>query len=384
MKNYLLFLVLFLIILSGCDQDSPNDPVSTIPVLSEISAPDLIYLLAQSTITISIKVHDPQGVIDIQSVTCDINPDGNSAAARSLKMVDNGSQNDIIPRDGRFTINVKADTVFTQGGDYSLTFQATDQSGNESETVTHQIKAYAEDENIPPMVTLNEIPLSIYIDDTVYYNISVKVTDFQGQDDIDKVMVHAYSPTSAEPVFTGELKDDGVDADETAGDSLYTIAVHPLFSRLVTGKFSFRFQAMDKSGASSYPLVAVVDLVKAANDPPVIEAVDAPDSLQRFPGYIVIDTIRVTVSDPQGPGDIWKVFFRSYKPDGYEAGNSPVNMADDGDIQTSGDAIAGDGIYSVIIQLPDNTNPGTYTFIFEARDKSNSKSNRIVHPLVVI
>jgi hypothetical protein len=60
-------------------------------------------------------------------------------------------------------------------------------------------------------------------------------------------------------------------------------------------------------------------------------------------------------------------------------------MYDDGNLSgISGDDIAGDGIYSIIIQLPPNTQKGKYRFEFQAIDKSNASSNILTHYIYVL
>jgi hypothetical protein len=64
-------------------------------------------------------------------------------------------------------------------------------------------------------------------------------------------------------------------------------------------------------------------------------------------------------------------------------------MYDDGGVAiiyppdiTSGDAVKGDGIYSLTVGYP--TLPGTYRFEFQALDRSNAFSPKIVHLIQVV
>ncbi|MDR3668143.1 MAG: hypothetical protein P4L35_14975, partial [Ignavibacteriaceae bacterium] len=60
----------------------------------------------------------------------------------------------------------------------------------------------------------------------------------------------------------------------------------------------------------------------------------------------------------------------------------PFYMYDDGRPE-HGDAVAGDGIYSLIISLPPGTTKGTYRWEFQAQDREKKTSNIIIHNIVV-
>ena len=117
---------------------------------------------------------------------------------------------------------------------------------------------------------------------------------------------------------------------------------------------------------------------------PVIANLVAPDTVQIIPNGVVKILMSIDVSDPQGLSDINFVRFRSFLPGGNEATNSPFDLADDGNSSVTGDDVAGDGTYSILINLPSNTTTGDFRFVFEAEDKSGKESNIIEHILTVI
>jgi hypothetical protein len=119
------------------------------------------------------------------------------------------------------------------------------------------------------------------------------------------------------------------------------------------------------------------------NHKPWIEKVYAPDTIIISEGIQKYKLI-AKVSDYEGLVDIKKVFFNSYKPDGSASNGNPFTMYDDGDKNgISGDDIAGDGLYSLTIQITPQNPKETYRFDFYAMDKSDSLSNVYSHYITV-
>jgi len=115
--------------------------------------------------------------------------------------------------------------------------------------------------------------------------------------------------------------------------------------------------------------------------PPEIEnTVVDPDTV------VVTDTTVILTSveaiDPNGQNDILKVFFIVYNPDG-STNASELELFDDGNVDDHGDLIAGDGIYSRLIQVDQANEKGTYRFEFRARDRGGKLSNIIDHFVLI-
>ena len=51
---------------------------------------------------------------------------------------------------------------------------------------------------------------------------------------------------------------------------------------------------------------------------------------------------------------------------------------------TSGDAFKGDGVFTLTVQLPPSTTPGSYRFDFYARDVSGAVSGVLSHTVEVV
>jgi hypothetical protein len=59
-------------------------------------------------------------------------------------------------------------------------------------------------------------------------------------------------------------------------------------------------------------------------------------------------------------------------------------MYDDANANSkSGDIIAGDGDYGLMIQLPPTTTPGIYQFHFQAIDRSLDSSNVVIKNITI-
>jgi len=104
------------------------------------------------------------------------------------------------------------------------------------------------------------------------------------------------------------------------------------------------------------------------------------------PDTVVVDTTTVIfnsveASDPNGQNDIQLVFFVVYRPDG-TSNNNRNELFDDGNID-HGDQLAGDGIYSLLIQVDENNQKGTYRFEFQAEDRGGKFSNKIDHFVLI-
>jgi hypothetical protein len=121
--------------------------------------------------------------------------------------------------------------------------------------------------------------------------------------------------------------------------------------------------------------------VMYGNNPPEIVEVNAPDTLELQSQTLVFD-MSIRVTDASGPADIKQVFFNSYRPDGSPASGNPFIMRDDG-LPSSGDAEAGDGWYSIRVQLPSDAQKGEYDFQFRAVDYSNITSKLVIHNLII-
>ena len=169
--------------------------------------------------------------------------------------------------------------------------------------------------------------------------------------------------------------------DFSAGDNTYSNK-YPLNQMYPNGIYTIKYFAEDKN--NSIKQVAVQNFKYdngQANIAPVISNLVAPDSAK-------IDTIKtliflsVKAEDQNGQSDIESVFFNSFiPPNGSPSSNNPFIMHDDG---INGDQTPGDGIYSLLIELPPvGVTKGNYRWEFQARDRGKKLSNLILHNIVI-
>jgi hypothetical protein len=118
------------------------------------------------------------------------------------------------------------------------------------------------------------------------------------------------------------------------------------------------------------------------NYPPVISQLTAPDSIHLI-GKEQIITISLVVQDFNGLNDIKQVYFNSFiPPNGAPSSSNPILLFDDG---THGDITSGDGLYTTQVRLPPSgVSTGIYRWEFQAIDRSDSLSNKIIHNVFVL
>ncbi|MGB5849959.1 MAG: hypothetical protein WBH40_15835 [Ignavibacteriaceae bacterium] len=113
--------------------------------------------------------------------------------------------------------------------------------------------------------------------------------------------------------------------------------------------------------------------------PEIANTVVDPDTVVVTAPTVILTSVEA--DDPNGRSDIEMVFFIVNRPDSTTNGNRN-QMFDDGLIE-HGDQIAGDGVYSLLIQVDENNQKGTYRFEFQAIDRGGKSSNIIDHFVLI-
>jgi len=203
-----------------------------------------------------------------------------------------------------------------------------------------------------------------------------------------------------------ELNDEGTSGDILKDDGLYSRKIindslalsYPIEYDSSAGKVYLEFQATYGNGSTTF---TVEDSFSLGNIIPIIVSISASDTIfLPDSGGVKFDTVRATVHDANGLDDIRRVGFVSYHVDDstfLNEGNI-INLYDDGSEViiyepnfTSGDVEADDGTYSFRIPVfgPGNPDPalqtktGTFDWIFEAMDMSNTYSDTVIHRIIV-
>lgn len=205
---------------------------------------------------------------------------------------------------------------------------------------------------------------------------SVKVSDPQGLGDVAWVYLEISSPVSNWNPGVIYLRDDGTGGDAGASDGTYSLVLSAPPDTTNPGEYDFAFKAKDKDGAESNQIVEKARVV--GNEPPQLSNLVAPDSLEAGKDSAFFS---VVVTDPQGLVDIAAVYLdiehptSPWKPD-------TMSLFDDG---THGDATAGDGVYSLLMEPPpEYALNGDYQYIFRAKDIKGKRSEALTKVIKVI
>lgn len=114
--------------------------------------------------------------------------------------------------------------------------------------------------------------------------------------------------------------------------------------------------------------------------PEIANTVVDPDTVVVNAPTVILTSVEA--SDPNGQNDILKVFFIVYNPDGSTNGTE-LELFDDGNVDDHGDLVEGDGIYSLLIQVDQTNEKGSYRFEFSARDRGGKLGNKIDHIVLI-
>lgn len=148
------------------------------------------------------------------------------------------------------------------------------------------------------------------------------------------------------------------------------------------GLYTVIVYAVDRQGQISNEVRGMLRF-EATGKPPVLEAVDLPETVERpAPGEPpVLIPIVATVSDEDGLSNILRVEMR--------VGATVLLLCDDGPGEpcgsspNSGDEVAGDGRFTLTVQLESTNSPGPVTFDFQAFDRAGLSSEILTRTINV-
>lgn len=228
----------------------------------------------------------------------------------------------------------------------------------------------------PSSVVLNDLPPDQVSGETarVPLTLGVTVTDPDGP--VAAVRYVVLSPQqNAAPLATGTL------ARAASGRFEATPTVD--IPSAEAGLYTVLLYAVDVEGSVSNQVRGLLR-VTAVGAPPVIESVDVPDEIQRPPtGQTETLRISAVVSDPDGLANILRVEMRPN-------GGSPILLCDDGGggpcgpFQTSGDVEAGDGRFTITVQISSTNTLGENVFDFQAFDRFGERSDVVTRRVRIV
>ncbi|RKY99911.1 MAG: hypothetical protein DRQ13_01410 [Ignavibacteriae bacterium] len=115
-----------------------NGQTNIAPVISNIVAPDTAVIGVDTTIFVSVDVHDDNGLNDIDVVFFNsFLPDSTPSSGNPFIMFDDGTNGDLVPGDGTYSLIVELPSSGVARGTYRWEFQAMDRGGKSSNIIIH-------------------------------------------------------------------------------------------------------------------------------------------------------------------------------------------------------------------------------------------------------
>ena len=191
----------------------------------------------------------------------------------------------------------------------------------------------------------------------IQVDVSVQVVDTDS--DLDRVVFVLRSPDQNQEAIAFHFLDLS-SANQYGGSFPIT------FDTGLTGNYLVEVYAVDSNNLLSNRALGTLSILNDGQ-PPVIDEVIAPTTIQRPATGTQQEQLIAVVSDPDGVSNVANVLFWNV--------NSPTatfSLFDDGD--QGGDDVAGDGRFTVTIVISSTNATGTNTFAFQATDRSGLKS----------
>ena len=147
------------------------------------------------------------------------------------------------------------------------------------------------------------------------------------------------------------------------------------------GNYTVRFSAIGIEGTAKQVALGSFYFNNGQDNlpPEIFNTVIEPDTAVVTEPTVIFTS--VGAMDPNGASDILEIYFIVYRPDG-STNNNKVLLYDNGNSE-NGDEIAGDGIYSRLIQVDQTNQKGTYRFEFRAKDRLGDLSNILNHFVLI-
>ncbi|MEA1985925.1 MAG: hypothetical protein U9N76_00370 [Candidatus Marinimicrobia bacterium] len=239
----------------------------------------------------------------------------------------------------------------------------------------------------PEIPTNNEIPNIPELSQTeILYNKDLKqihLQTFINDNNVEciYVSVDVYYPKSDIVSKTVTLNDSGKNGDQLPYDQYFGITFDADLPDVPLGVMKAIFSAKDSD--DNLAEIVADSIIFDFNYAPVIEYIDAPDSVKKPSSGDEYINIHATVSDKNGLDDIQTVYFQVEDNSNPGSWSGAFLLHDDGNEAIHNDAVANDGIYSNILTISSTNSLATNYFRYIAVDYSDEESEAVLDSIVI-
>lgn len=228
----------------------------------------------------------------------------------------------------------------------------------------------------PDVVAVDELPSSSRVGESVRIPVTIQVSAGDADGDLSRVSYVIRAPIAQnQPVSAGDLV--------SQGSGVFGLSKDVLFPAALTGGYVVIVYPVDGRGVLGNEVRGVIELAATGN-PPVIESIEAPDRVVRpAPGQPPVPIVLIaTVSDPDGLINVARVEMRVN-------GGALLLLCDDGGQSAcnpgfaSGDQTAGDGRFTLTLQIESGNTPGERSLEFKAVDRGGLVSEPVTRVLTI-
>ena len=246
--------------------------VESIPTISVYSIPDLIKQNSSIPVLFMVQAADPQGLNDLSQVNFSLINEMDLILISPAPMYDTGLDGDIIRNDGFYTFQLTPKTSNLSPGQFFVQFQAIDHDGNESEIAMDTVLVESGGDGSAPTITTVDFPESLSIDSDTVLTLVVRAEDEDG--DLNGLDLSIYQENSLDPFLSATLI--------LANNNEFRMDLNTSIFTQTRSNYLFRVSAFDLLENKSKPVLRKFYLERvAANDPPQVLAVTAPDTISR-------------------------------------------------------------------------------------------------------
>ncbi len=200
----------------------------------------------------------------------------------------------------------------------------------------------------------------------VDFSISAEAVDPDG--DVAAVRFILRPPTAgSDPLTNLEM--------EPQVDGTYLLNYTQEINEGETGDYTLELYAVDDAGTLGNRVLGTFTLINV-QDPPVIEAVEAPATVVRPAEGTTTFQLVAVVSDPQGVANVSSVL-------AWNVINPQATFALFDDGAGGDDEVAGDGRFTATVQISSSNAPGVNTLAFQATDRSGLQSEVVTVDITI-